>query len=406
MKDTIKIISIIFLLFNSILQAQSLDEYIRMAWQHAPEMKAANYRILQAEANEISAHALTDTKISTGIYLLQPETRVGNQQFALGALQEFPWPGTLKAKKKWLAHQTLMQSYDTTLVKRQLKLYVSTLYYELFEKNQTVLILKENKKILQSYEDMALASLENNRANINDVLRIRIQKNQLHARIYKTLNELKALQEEFNRLLGRPVDAHVELPAKLRVENLNIPEQSLENHPALEQIKEKSKQYELKQNYLRKQNKPKITLGVNYINVFQRNDMVVINNGKDILAVQIGLKIPLFNTHYKAQIKKTEWKTKETEMLYAYRLREFENELSNVLKLYENELINVMTAQKNTEEAQRMINISLKSYETGMLDYENILDFQLQKLKYQLMEIQAVKNAFSAKAKAEYLIGN
>ena len=198
----------------------------------------------------------------------------------------------------------------------------------------------------------------------------------------------------------------MELPAKLRVENLNISEQSLENHPALEQIKEKSKQYQLKQNYLRKQNKPKITLGVNYINVFQRNDMVVINNGKDILAAQIGIKIPLFNTHYKARIKKTEWKTKEIEMLYAYRLREFENELSIVLKQYENELINVMTAQKNTEEAQRIINISLKSYETGMLDYENILDFQLQKLKYQLMEIQAVKNAFLAKAKAEYLIGN
>ena len=407
MKCITKLISIIFLLNNiAILQAQSLEDYIRMAWKHAPEMKAAEYRILQARATELSGRALPDTKITSGIYFLQPETRVGNQQYSLGISQTMPWPGTLDAKKKWLEQNTLVRSFDTAVVKKQIKLYVSTLYYEMFEKNQVILILKENKKILQSYEDMALASLENNRVSMNDVLRIRIQKNQLHARIYKTINELKSLREEFNRILGRNPDAPVFLMDKADVEDINIHVNQLENHPVLQQIREKTEQYQREQNYYRQQNKPGIILGLNYINVIPRNDMFIPNNGKDILVAQVGLKIPLFNTTYKAQTRKAKFKAEENRMMYAYRKRAFENQRTQIMKDYENEMINVMTAQKNIEEAQRMINLSLKSYETGMIDYEHILEFQMQKLKYQLLEIQAIKNVLSVKARAEYLNGH
>lgn len=66
--------------------------------------------------------------------------------------------------------------------------------------------------------------------------------------------------------------------------------------------------------------------------------------------------------------------------------------------------MNVVAAQKNKVETQLAINVDLKAYETGILDYDKILRLQLQKIKFQLMEIEAVKTAFVSKSKSEYLI--
>ena len=61
-------------------------------------------------------------------------------------------------------------------------------------------------------------------------------------------------------------------------------------------------------------------------------------------------------------------------------------------------------AQKNEVEVQRAISIDFKTYETGLLDYDNIVGLQLQKIMYQLTEIEATKGALIAKASIEYLI--
>jgi hypothetical protein len=69
-----------------------------------------------------------------------------------------------------------------------------------------------------------------------------------------------------------------------------------------------------------------------------------------------------------------------------------------------NSILDVVAAQKNKTEIQQAINVDLKAYETGILDYDKILRLQIQKIKYQIMEIEATKNAFIAKSKIEYLV--
>ncbi len=75
----------------------------------------------------------------------------------------------------------------------------------------------------------------------------------------------------------------------------------------------------------------------------------------------------------------------------------------SVLEL-DNAILNVVAAQKNKVETQIAIDVDLKAYETGILNYDKILSLQLQKIRFQLMEVEAVKTAFVSKAKSEYLI--
>ena len=101
MKNTNKILIIILGLFSANIQAQNLDDYIQTAIEHAPEIKAANYKVQQAEVREAGAVSYKNTRLNFGVYVWQPQTRVGNQVFTTGVSQELPWFGTLQKKKEW-----------------------------------------------------------------------------------------------------------------------------------------------------------------------------------------------------------------------------------------------------------------------------------------------------------------
>ncbi len=385
-------------------KAQSLEDYIRMAYKNTAEIKASRYGVEAIRSMEQSARSLPDTRITGGMFLLQPETRVGAQTFSAGITQEFPWFGTRKARETWYREKTREKAFDTILVRKELAYRIKVLYYEMYEKNRAIGILKDTRKILQSYEDMAMAALENNRATMNDVIKIRIQKNQLHARIYQYFNDLENLQRAFNRLLERPPDAPVNLPANLDVNTIFVPEPNPGQHPLARRKLQHQKVLDRREKAVRREAKPRWIIGTNYIAVENRQGITLPQNGKDILLAQIGLKIPLFNKNYSARLQQIRLEKQETEMLYQTTLKKLLDEWDAANTLLENQLVLVMAAQKNARETQRAINISLKAYETGMLDYDNILRLQMQKLDFQLKELQAVKRSFTAKAKLEYLL--
>jgi hypothetical protein len=53
--------------------------------------------------------------------------------------------------------------------------------------------------------------------------------------------------------------------------------------------------------------------------------------------------------------------------------------LENAVLSFDNAVLRAFTSQKNQLESQRAINVDLKAYETGILDYDKILKLQIQK---------------------------
>ncbi len=395
------------LLFGmNFLQAQSLEDYIQMALKNSSiiKNKIADEKI--AESKILEADAFPDTQINFGIYALQPETRVGNQVTKIGIGQQIPWFGTNKAKENWLSEAAGLKKYDTDLAKRNLTYQVKVLYYKMYEKQKLIEILKENKQILKTYEDMALGALSNNLTTMAEVLKIRARKNELHARIYEAIQDLEALKRQFNRLLERNLDEPVNLPARLDATDIFIRKKTLAQFPTLQKIKQSKEMYEAEKQWIKKQSKPKIRFGVDYISVQERTDMTVTNNGKDILMPSLGLSIPVFNRKYKSKITQTELKAKQTEWAYTEQKIQLENMLDDLETDFHNQLTNVLTADKNVKDTQLAIDVSLKAYETGMLDYDKILRLQLDKIQFQLKSLQATVRAFVIKARVEYLTKN
>jgi len=394
---------IIIILLKINVSAQTLDDYLQIARKNNANLKVktADFDLLQEKVNEVGN--FSNTNISLGVFALTPETRVGSQFFKAGASQNLPWFGEFDAQKEAVKAQANVKEYDIILSERELDFKVKQAYYGIYKELAITEILKENKQILNTYENMALAALSNDRATMSDVLRIRVQKNELHSKIFQNINSIDILQRNFNRLLQREVNSELNIPDSLNVLDILVQKGNIEKHPSLDKIAKLNEVYDANEKLIDLDKKPKLSIGLDYIAVDKRSDVNVAQNGKDILMPKIGLSIPVFNKKFKSEYKQIKIQKKRTEDALIEQRFSLELALETSILAFDNAVLTVVAAQKNKTEMQRAINVDLKAYETGILDYDKILRLQIQKIKYELMEIEAIKNAFIAKSKVEYL---
>ncbi len=399
-------IIITLILLGTISYSQSLEEYIAIAKTNNSALKVASYKHNVAIEKINEEGNLENTSFSLGLFALQPETRVGAQNTKVGISQNIPWFGTLKTQKEVAKATSELQKYNVQLSSRDITFNVKQAYYTIYEQLAIHYILKENKLILSTYENMALAALENNKATMSDVLRIRVQKNELHSKIFQNLNTITRLSNNFNRILKQNENVMLKIVDSLNVLDILNANQVIENHPLLKQLSEQEKVYQAQKKLIAKKSKPKLSVGVDYIWVNERNNITLSDNGKDILMPKVGLSIPLFTKKYRSQTKQIKLKQEQLVEQQEQQKINLENALEISILEYENAVLTVVAAQKNKTELQQAINVDLKAYETGILDYDKILRLQLQKIKFELKEIQATKKAFIAKSKIEYLVKN
>ena len=400
----IKLLILIFFLIVQIGIGQSLEDYLKQAEVNNPEIEyyELNYKIYREKVDETGN--LDNTKFSLGYFILPPETGLGAQRIKLRAQQSFPWPGTFEAQKEVARYRSGEKYYDIDITKLNLFFNIKKTYYELYKNAAVLEVYKENKEILDIYEKMALGALENNKARMSDILKIQTQKNELHSKIFSAFNDLKAISKQFNRLLDRDENKQLYVPDSMSILDIIIPNDSIGSHPVLEKIDAKKKVFEKEKELVAFEEKPKFTVSLDYISVNKRDDIFPDGNGRDIIMPMVGVSVPIFTKQYDAKSSRLALSVKKTEIEKYNREKEFKTQLDLAKAKIKNAILQVVAAQKNKEEIQRAIDSDLKAYETGKLDYDNILRMQLQKIKYQLLEIQGTKDAYVQYAILEYLL--
>lgn len=398
------ILNILILIISLNLSSQSLEDYVEIARKNNSELKVKNaeFELAKEQVNEVGN--FENTNLSLGAFALTPETRVGSQLLKIGASQKLPWFGEFSAKKNVIKTIAHLKQFDIELSDRDLAFNVKKSYYELYKQNAITKVFKTNKQILKTYENMALAALSNNKATMSDVLSIRVQKNELQSKIFQNTNSIAILSSNFNKLLQHNESNTLNVADSLNALGILISNKTINKHPSLNKISEMGLVYKAQEKLIDIDKKPKITIGLDYILVDGYNDINPNQNGKDILMPKIALGIPIFNKKHKSQYKQLFLKQEILKDKIKNQKNNLDMALDNAVLELDNTLLIVTAAQKNKAEIQRAINVDLKAYETGILDYDKILSLQLQKIKYQLLEIEATKNAFIAKSKVAYLI--
>ena len=402
-----KIPIILITLFCSyqIAISQSLERYLKIAENANPEIeyRELDQQIFEAKIDETGN--LDNTKFNLGFYVFPPETRLGAQRLNIGVQQSLPWPGTLKAQKSVAEYKSKEKYYDIAIAKKNLFFNVKKTYYELYQNAALLNIYKENKQVLDIYENMAMGALENNKAKMSDVLKIQTQKNELHSKLFSVFNTYEALSRQFNRLLDRDEDIQLYIPDSLSILDIPIPGDTVTGHPLLRKLDARMTTIAKEQELLRYEEKPEFSVSLDYIAVSKRKDIFPDANGRDILMPAIAVSVPVFTKQYDAKAKRLTLEEKQTEVQKHNQEQILKSQYDLAKAKLKNAILQVVAAQKNKDVIQRAIDSDLKAYETGKINYDNILRMQLQKIKYQIMEIQATKEAYIQKAVLEYLAG-
>ena len=143
--------------------------------------------------------------------------------------------------------------------------------------------------------------------------------------------------------------------------------------------------------------------GLDYIAVSERPNMNFSDNGKDIIMPMVSVSIPIFSTKYKSKSKQNEFLQKELNFQKQDKFNRLETLLDKAVKKSNSARISYNTQEKNLKQAKDAETILVKSYETGMIDFNDVLDIQELQLKFQINQIESIKTYYLKRTIINYL---
>ena len=405
-KSHIKIVFVLYSLFFVLKgNAQQLEVLIDEALANNPEIQKfeLQYKRVSEKVNEVNT--IPNTEFGVGYFISEPETRTGAQRFKVSAKQMLPWFGTITSRENYISSLADAKYEDIVISKRKLMASVSQSYYNLYANKAKQEVLTENIKLLETYEILALTSVEVGKASAVDVLRLQMRQNEMQQLKDVLSQQFLAEQTNLNNLLNRENDIAVTVVESLMMpaKDFEINTENLALHPELLKYEKLYQSIEQSELLNQKESSPMIGFGLDYINVSERPDMNFSDNGKDIVMPMVSVSIPIFSKKYKSQTKQNELEQQEITVQKQERLNTLETLLSKAINERISARISYTTQTKNLKQANDAEDILLKSYETDTINFNDVLDIQELQLKFQMNEVESIKTYYIQTTIINYL---
>lgn len=403
-----KYILVIFTLlgFSMLVNAQSLDDYFKVAAENNPGLQA-KYKSFEAAVEKvIQVSSLPDPNLSFGYFISPVETRVGPQRARFSLTQMFPWFGTLKAQKD-LATLLAEAKYQEFLDARNRLYYqVSAAYYPLYELQRFISIEEENLRILSSYKDIATVQFQNNKGAMVNVLRVDIRLKEAGTNLSILEKKKKPLETRFNKLLNRSDNENILVQDSLFTFNLPqaySKDSLFSSNPLLAELELKIEASKASEQAVMKQGLPKLGVGLDYVIVGQRTDISVPENGKDAFMPMVSVSLPIFRGKYKAAQKEAQL----MQEAYALQREEVSNKLSSSYEMIwfeiQKQLELIQLFEDQIRESEQSLSLLFSAYSNSGKDFEEVLRMQQQILSYQKMKATALSEYHIAIAELDYI---
>lgn len=383
--------------------SQNLQDYIETALTDNPEIQKFDfqYRIAVEKRNEVNS--LPNTDINFGAMAIAPEMEMPMERFRVSVMQMLPWFGTISARENYASSMADAQYVEVTIAKRKLALSISQFYYLLYEIRAKQDVLDKNIALLQTYEKLALTSVEVGKASAVDVLRLQIRQNELQQEKEVLIQQNKGIQAAMNSLMNRDYDKDISVVSALEIpqEDNFFSYDSLIINPELLKYDKLYASIEQSELLNQKESGPMIGFGVEYIN--QENSPMITSSYKDMVMPMVSVSIPIFNKKYKSQTRQNELRKQEIQSQKHERLNVLKADLSKAISQRNQTRIKFNTLKKNLKQAQDAEEILIKNYETGTINFNDVLDIQELQLKFQMNQIESVKNYYIQSTLINYL---
>lgn len=383
--------------------AQDLQSYIREAYANNPELQSYQLRYERSEEQAEASQWIPNTEFSAGYFVSEPETRTGAQKARFSARQMLPWFGTLSAREDYARSLAEAEYIDLLIARRKLALDVAQSYYELCRLSAREDVLQDNGELLETYEELALTAVEVGNASAVDVLKLQIRQNELREQLEVLRETFGAQQAEFNALLGRSPEMEVVVNPVQIPERDPILDDSIQLNPELLRFEKLYASVARAELLNQKESAPSLGIGLDYIPVQERPVAGIEDNGKDIFMPMVTLSIPIFNNRFDSRSRQNRLRQEEIEAMKQQRRHVLEAALARAIRERAAARIRYTSRQQSQQQAGDAEGILIKNYETGSIDFNDLLDIQELQLRLQLSQIDAIKAYYEQSAVIQYI---
>ncbi len=409
-------------------QTDSLQNYMVMAVQNNPAVRAA-YRSYEAALQRvIPAGALDDPQISADIYP-KPMTHVNGKTIAdINIMQMFPWFGMLKAarqEKSWMAEAAYQQYREVGLAQT---LVVQKLWYRMLSLQEQILTVQENIRLLENIKKVALFKYKTpdvmygmgkgsgGKAKMSDQLRIQVEIEKLQEQEEDVKSQLVTGMKQFNILLHRNELLSVALPDTL-FESLMplVKVEDIESrNPQLVSLKAQGKSYLAQAEKARKMGLPMFGVGVGWMFNEKRNidnttgDMTGSGsmghmNGMDMPMVMLKVSLPIYRKKVKAQERAAALMKANTDESYTDQVDRIRSRYDGIIRESEEARRRIELCDKESRILDHTITLMSAEYVNGISSITDILQTQRMLIDFKLKRYDAVAAYDTAAAEMENL---
>lgn len=408
MKNTLKICfltGLLFLYFGN-LKAQKLENYLQIAAENNPKLKAAYAEFEAALQEAPQVKSLPDPTLTMTAFGSMVETRLGPQEARFSLMQMFPWWGTLEARED-VASLMAEAKFQSFLDQRnELFLEVSRQYYQLYALEQQLSYQQDNLEILQNYKDLALSRVSAGSGALSDVLQADLMRNESVTGLDILRLKKESLVVQFNALLNRSRTEAVILPQEIEtgIKNINF-DILIAGNPRLTELERMAASAKAQEKLAKKEGLPNIGLGIDYVIIGERTDMAVEDSGRDAIMPMLSVSLPIFREKYKAAKKQAAFMAES----YEQRRLGLENQLIAEMEAATFQVREARAKldlyERQVESSEQVLNLLLSSYRNAASDFEEVLRVRQELLKYQLAVAEAEAAYLTALARIDYLSG-
>jgi outer membrane protein TolC len=404
-------LSLFFLLSHGLSWGQTtLEQYVEMALANHPALLAGEKRHAADLSRTDQVNAFPEPQVGVNVFVLPVETRLGPQRAGLTVSQPFPWVGTLGARASVAEAKAEVSRWQVDDQRLQVAYAVQRQYYQLYELEAAIRLTASSLDRLRNLVDLAHIRFEADRGSMADVLRIELEINEQAQKLALLRDNRRPLIQAFGQVLNQPELDSVNLPDSLKGAEWPISRDSLRalmlrNHPALRRFEAEAEAHQRQGKADQFEGKPGFSLGLGYANVGPRTDAEVPGNGRDILQVMAGIRIPLARRKYAAQQQEAQLRTEASQA----QRTDFANGLLTQLEQAWRDLADaerrISLYQQQQQLATQTLDLLLASYSVAGGNFEELLRMDRKLLAYALQGERAQVDQHLAVARLTYLLG-
>ena len=194
-------------------EALPLDAVLAYAQEHNPAIKAAQSRLVAAQARPVQVSSLEDPMFTYEGFNI-PEnldlSRTDNNILKLS--QKLPFPGKRRLRGEVATREAAIAGEEVRMAEVTTRAEVTKAYYDLWQVHHNLLIYSRDKELMAQFATVAEKKYAVGQVSQPDVLRAQVELTRLINRVTTETLRLGEVSATLNGLLSRPPEALLGVP--------------------------------------------------------------------------------------------------------------------------------------------------------------------------------------------------